>query len=89
MKMWMKRNKMRMIGKNSLMKNNITRNKSGMSREVKQFVSFDVIWITNKEVRLSQEIKLRTISSKGRYKTQATKHTEMGKLTCQGRKLTN
>jgi hypothetical protein len=53
MKMRMRRNIMRMIGKNRLTKNNITRNKSGMSREIKQFVAFDVIWITNKEARLS------------------------------------
>jgi len=69
MKKRMRGKKIRMIWKNGFMKYNISRDKNSMSKEIKQFVTFDVIRIANEKTRLSPGIKLRTISSKSRGKT--------------------
>jgi hypothetical protein len=69
MKMRIRRSETRMIRKNSFMEDNITRNENRISKKIKQFVSFDIIRITNKKTRLSLGIKLRTISGKSRRKT--------------------
>jgi hypothetical protein len=69
MKLRIRRSETRMIRKNSFMEDNITRNENRISKKIKQFVSFDIIRITNKKTRLSLGIKLRTISGKSRRKT--------------------
>jgi hypothetical protein len=58
-----------MVWKYIFMKNNITGNKNSVSRKVKQLVTFDIIWISNKKTRSSSRIKFGTIPSKGGSKT--------------------
>ena len=58
------------------MKYNIPGDKNTSRMQIKEFISFDVIRITYENTLPSPRIKLRSMGSNGRSKTQASKNFE-------------